>query len=77
MDHSALVYILSAEREPSTVRPKKLNEDVSNYTFKIKFMRGKDMIVLDSLSMHPSHALTCPYEIIPISYEIKDLLGNL
>ena len=43
IDHSALLYILNAKREPPTLRLKKLTEVLSQYSFKVKFLRGKDM----------------------------------
>ena len=51
--HSALLYILNAKGEPPTLRLKKLIEVLSQYSFKVKFLRGKDMIISDFLSRHP------------------------
>ena len=38
IDHSALLYILNAKREPPTLRLKKLIEGLSQYSFKVKFL---------------------------------------
>ena len=40
-DHSALVHIINAKREPPTLRLQKLVENLMNYKFKIKFQKGK------------------------------------
>ena len=76
IDHSALLYILNAKREPPTLRLKKLIEVLSQYSFKLKFLRGKDVTVSDFLSRHPGQDLASPNEIIPISFQSKELLNN-
>ena len=68
IDHSALLYILNAKREPPTLRLKKHIEVLSQYSFKVKFLRGKDMTISDFLSRHPGQDLASPNEIIPISF---------
>ena len=54
-DHSALVHIMNGKKEPPTLRLKKLIENLSDYKFDIKFLRGKDMFVSDFLSRHPDN----------------------
>ena len=76
IDHSALLYILNAKREPPTLRLKKLIEVLSQYSFKVKFLRGKDMAVSGFLSRHPGQDFASPNEIIPISFQSKELLNN-
>ena len=76
IDHSALLYILNAKREPPTLRLKKLIEVLSQYSFKVKFLRGKDMTISDFLSRHPGQDLASPNEIIPISFQSKELLNE-
>ena len=76
IDHSALLYILNAKREPPTLRLKKLIEVLSQYSFKVKFLRGKDMTISDFLSRHPGQDLASPNEIIPISFQSKELLND-
>ena len=51
-DHSALVHILKAKREPPTLRLKKLIENLSEYKFDIYFLKGKDVHISDFLSRH-------------------------
>ena len=75
-DHSALLYILNAKREPPTLRLKKLIEVLSQYSFKVKFLRGKDMTISDFLSRHPGQDLASPNETIPISFQSKELLND-
>ena len=72
-DHSALVHIMAATREPSTLRLKKLIEHLSDYKFNIKFLKGKEMHISDFLSIHPDNDNGCPNEIIPIAFLINDV----
>ena len=44
-DHSALVHIMNGKKESPTLRLKKLIENLSDFKFDIKFLRGKDMFV--------------------------------
>ena len=67
-DHSALVHIINAKREPPTLRLQKLVENLMNYKFKIKFQKGKELHVTDFLSRHPDNDLDSPNEIIPIAF---------
>ena len=76
IDHSALLYILNAKREPPTLRLKKLIEVLSQYYFKVKFLGGKDMTISDFLSRHPGQGFASPNEIIPISFQSKELLND-
>ena len=71
-DHSALVHILKAKREPPTLRLKKLIENLSEYKFDIYFLKGKEMHISDFLSRHPDDE-DSPNEIIPIAFMLKEL----
>ena len=71
-DHSALVYILKAKREPPTLRLKKLIENLSEYKFDIYFLKGKEMHISDFLSRHPNNE-DSPNEIIPIVFMLQEL----
>ena len=66
IDHSALLYILNAKREPPTLRLRKLTDVLSLLSFKVKFLRGKDMTVSDFISRHPGQDLASQNEIIPM-----------
>ena len=72
-DHSALVHIIKAKREPLTLRWQKLVEHLMDYKFNIKFLKGKEMYVTDFsqdiLLMGNSES---PNEIIPIAFLLKD-----
>ena len=72
-DHSALVHIINAKREPPTLRLQKLVENLMNYKFRIKFQKGKELHVTDFLSRHPDNDLDSPNEIIPIAFMAKDI----
>ena len=75
--HSALLYFLNPKRLPPTLRLKKLIEVLSQYSFNVKFMRGKDMTISDFLPRHPGQDLASPNEIIPISFQNSGLLNNI
>ena len=71
-DHSALVHIIKAKREPPTLRLQKLVEHLMDYKFNIKFLKGKEMFVTDFLSRNPDNDTESPNEIIPIAFLLKD-----
>ena len=71
-DHSALVHILKAKREPPTLRLKMLVENLSEYKFDIYFLKGKEMHISDFLSRHPDDE-DSPNEIIPIAFMLQEL----
>ena len=73
-DHSALVHIMNGEKEPPTLRLKKLIENQSDYKFDIKFLRGKDMFVSDFLSRHPDNEESCIDPIIPVAFLMKEIV---
>ena len=70
-DHSALVHIIQAKREPPTLRLQKLVEHLMDYKFSIKFLKGKEMFVTDFLSRNPDNDTDSPNEIIPIAFLLK------
>ena len=72
IDHSALVYIINSKKEPPTLRLKKLLEILSQYSFNIRYLKGKEMYISDFLSRHPGNDTTSPNEIIPIAFIMKD-----
>ena len=71
-DHSALVHIIKAKREPPTLRLQKLVEHLMDYKFSIKFLKGKEMFVTDFLLRNPDNDTDSPNEIIPIAFLSKD-----
>ncbi|MCG8430094.1 MAG: hypothetical protein MJA29_02830, partial [Candidatus Omnitrophica bacterium] len=75
-DHSALIHILKAKKEPPTLRLKKLIEHLSDYKFNIKFTNGRFMRIADFLSRHTDHDVESPNEIIPIAFLLRELLES-
>ena len=73
-DHSALVHIMNGKKEPPTLRLKKLIENLSDYRFDIKVLRGKDMFVSDFLSRHPDNEESCNDPIIPVAFLMKEIV---
>ena len=71
-DHSALVHIVKAKREPPTLRLQKLIEHLMDYKFIIRFQKGKELHVTDFLSRHPDNDTDSPNEIIPIAFQLVD-----
>ena len=72
-DHSALVHIMNGKKEPPTLRLKKLIENLSDFKFDIKFLRGKDMFVSDFLSRHPDSEESCNDPIIPVASLMQEI----
>ena len=73
-DHSALVHIMNGKKEPPTLRLKKLIENLSDYKFDIKFLRGKDMFVSNFLPRHPDNDESCNDPIIPVAFLMKEIV---
>ena len=73
-DHSALVHIMNGKKEAPTLRLKKLIENLSDYKFNIKFLRGKDMFVSDFLSRHPDNEDSCNDPIISVAFLMKEIV---
>ena len=72
-DHSALVHIMNGKKEPPTLRLKKLIENLSDFKFDIKFLRGKDMFLSDFLSRHLDSEESCNDPIIPVAFLMKEI----
>jgi hypothetical protein len=52
-DHSALVQIYRSKRQPPTTRIQKLLERLSEYSFKLAYIKGSDLVLSDFLSRAP------------------------
>ena len=50
VDHLALTHKIKSKMELATTRIKRLLELISSYSFKLYYMKGKDMILTDFLS---------------------------
>ena len=59
--------------EPATNRIKRLLEILSSYSFNLYYTKGKDMILSDILSRQLGDD-SDPHQIIPISFNIKEIL---
>ena len=73
VDHLSLIHIIKSKAEPATVRIKRLLELISSYSFNLHYMKGKDMVLSDFLSRQ-NHYDSNPYEIIPISFSMYQVL---
>ena len=65
---------MNGKKEPPTLRLKKLIENLSDYKFDIKFLRGKDMFVSDFLSRHPDNEESCNDPIMPVTFLMKEIV---
>ena len=75
VDHLAITQIMRSKVEPATNRIKRLLEVLSAYSFNLYYIKGKDMILSDSLSRQdPGDEDT--KEIIPISFNMKSVLQD-
>ena len=73
VDHLAIVHIMKSKMEPATNRIKRLLEILSSYSFNLYYIKGKDMVVSVFLSRQIGD-YSDPHEIIPISFNIKEIL---
>ena len=72
VDHSSLVNIHKAKTEPPTLRIKKLLETLSEYSFEVRYWKGKDNLVADFLSRNADNDNDSVHDIIPISFQMQD-----
>ena len=73
VDHLAITYIMKSKMEPATNRIKRLLEILSSYSFNLYYIKGKGMILSDFLSRKIEDDSN-PHEIIPISFNIREIL---
>ena len=59
--------------EPATNRIKRLLEILSSYSFTLYYIKGKDMVLNDFLSRQQGDR-SDPHQIIPISFNMKEIL---
>ena len=65
IDHLSLTHIIKSKAEPATIRIKKLLELISSYSFKLYYIKWKDVVLSDFLPWQ-SNNNSNPHEIIPI-----------
>ena len=73
VDHLAIMYIMKSKMEPATNRIKKLLEILGSYSFNLYYMKDKDMVLSDILPWQLGDDSDL-HEIIPISFNIKEIL---
>ena len=64
---------MKSKMEPTTNRIKRLLEILSSYSFNLYYIKGKDMVLSDFLSRQIEDD-SDPHEIIPMSFNIKEIL---
>ena len=73
VDHLAITHIMRSRMESTTNKIKRLLEISSSYSFNLYYIKGKDMILSDFLSKQLGDD-SDPHQIIPISFNIKEIL---
>ena len=73
VDHLAIPHIKKSKLEPDTNRIKRLLEILSSFSFNLYYIKGKDMVLSEFLSRQIEDD-SDPHEIIPISFNIKEIL---
>ncbi|XP_072179729.1 LOW QUALITY PROTEIN: uncharacterized protein [Diadema setosum] len=72
VDHSSIVQILKSKDEPSTTRLQKLILKLSEYSFKIAYKKGTELVLADFLSRIPSDKHAEIDHVVPISFSLVD-----
>ena len=75
VDHLAIAHIMRSKVEPATARIKRLLEVLSWYSFKLYYIKGKDMILSDFLSRQNVDDSNL-HEIIPMSFNLRMVLQD-
>ena len=73
VDHLAIAHIMKSKMEPATNSIKRLLKILSSYSFNLYYIKGKDMVLSDFLSRQIEDDIN-PCEIIPVSFNIKEIL---
>ena len=73
VDHVAVTQILKSKTEPASNRIMRLLDHLSTYSFNLYYLKGKDMILEDYLSINCNEDED-PTDLIPVSFcKIKDI----
>ena len=67
VDYSSIVQIMKSKEEPCTKRLKKLILKLSEYSFKIGFKKGSELVMADFLSRAPREDDTEIDKVIPMA----------
>ena len=73
VDHLAIMHIMKRKMKPATNRIKRLLEILNSYSFNLYYIKGKDMVLSDFLSKQQGDN-SDPHQIIPISFNMKEIL---
>ena len=73
VDDLAIMHIIKSKMEPATNRIKRLLEVLSSYSFNLYYIKCKDMVLSDFLSRQLGDK-SDPHQIIPISFNMKEVL---
>ena len=73
VDHSALITMFKAKRQPRTPRLMRMIEGLAKYCFTIHYHKGKDMLVCDYLSRHPQERDAPNKDVEPISFTVQEI----
>ena len=68
-----MIFIIKSKAELTTTRLKRFLEILSPYSFKLYYIKGKDMTLSDFLS-EQKHDDNNLYKIIPISFNMQGIL---
>ena len=75
VDHLAITHIMRSKAKPATTRIKRLLELLNPYSFKLYYIKGKDMVLSDFLSRQKM-ADSNSHELIPISITLSSQTDN-
>ena len=75
VDHLAITHIMRSKAEPATTRIKRLLELLNPYSFNLYYIKGKDMVLSDFLSIQKTDDSN-PHKLIPISFTLRNQLYN-
>ena len=75
VDILGLTHIIKSKVEPTTTRMKRLLELISFYSFNLYYMKEKDMILSNFLSLQKNNDSN-PHKIIPISFNMCQILDD-
>ena len=76
VDHLALMHIIKSKAELTTTRIKRQLEQIKSYSFNVYYLKGKEMILSDFLSIQ-KHDDSNPHEIRQAEHGIKSLSAVL
>ena len=75
VDHSAIPHIMKAKHAPTTDRTGRLLFGLSQLTFHLYYVKGKDMILCDFLSRVAADGGD-PMDLVPVSFNTLTILED-